>query len=322
MPLSVKPLVRSLVCAALSLAFVRASPAETLRQALAKAGLTTESKTLANLDRPITSGGTLDGAAQFLIAYYVDDGSGLMQAPLYFDLLDRKTGKWKSAALTAENSRVGDADCLGPVLRIQASAESFFVDTHLNPSAGCLLILSRDLEPRAALYGWYLALFGDDSVVFHRSEVHFAPVHAAEIALYDQKTKREIPIFPRQPYQAIRAAHIAKMKNFYRGREDWCKKNNEPCDPEWFDTSLVGEVATDDRTHSLAFVISYEQTVFQSGEEKPSGPDRVLYVYRHADDGVRMEYRELLWSDMQARFGELPLKKLLEPERLKQIFGD
>lgn len=322
MPRIRKTLLLFLACAAGGLAVVPAAPAETLREALAKAGLATEAKGLANLDRLITSGATLDDAAQFLIAYYVDNGSERLQEPLYFDRLDRKSGRWKSAALTSKDSRVGDADCLGSVLRIEASAENFFVDTHLNPSAGCLLILSRELEQRAALYGWYLARFGDDSVVFHRSEVHFAPVHAAKIALYDPKTKREIPIFPRKPDQAVRAAQIARMKDFYLGRDDWCNKNNDPCDPEWFDTSLVGEVSTVDRTHALAFIISYEQTVFRSGEEKPSGAGRVLYVYRHVDDEARMEYRELLWRDVQAKFGDVPLKGLLEPQRLKQIFGD
>jgi len=34
------------------------------------------------------------------------------------------------------------------------------------------------------------------------------------------------------------------------------------------------------------------------------------------------EYREILWSDVEARFGKLSLKELLDPERLKQVFGD
>ncbi len=314
---------------AVCLLFSMATRAETLREALAHKNVPLDAARLKNLDRTITSGATFDDASQFVIAYYVDDGSGALKRPLFIDSYERKAQSWTSVGISGDGFQVslmgmnmpGD-ECLGSVLRIAVSKEHVFLDTHINPSAGCLLVLSRDLKVRAALYGWYLARFGDDSVVFHRSEVHFVPVHAAKIALYDLKTKREITIFPRKPDQAVRAAQIARMKDFYRGRDDWCNKNNDPCDPEWFDTSLVGEVSTVDRTHALAFIISYEQTVFRSAEEKPSGPGRVLYVYRHVDDEARMEYRELLWPDVQAKFGDVPLKNLLEPERLKQIFGD
>jgi hypothetical protein len=35
-----------------------------------------------------------------------------------------------------------------------------------------------------------------------------------------------------------------------------------------------------------------------------------------------MEYREMLWSEVRERVGNVPLEKLLEPTTLEKIFGE
>ncbi len=299
--------------------FSRDAIAVTLREVLSLHVLPTTVQDFPNLDHSITSYQVLNDSSQLVIVYHLEDGSGLLRSPLYLARFDRKHGQWKNTTLTGE--MVGD-ECLGSILQIESSAKSLFVDTHINPSAGCLLIISQELELEKSLFGWYLGRFGEESVVYHRSEVHFAPVHAAEIALYDRKTHRDTTIYPRQPYQPIRLAHIAKLREFFRTHEEWCKQNNHSCDPDWFDNGLIGSVVIDDHSYTLAFVIGYDQDIFQKGEEKFPELTKVLYVYRHVDDETRIEYREMLLSDVQTRFGDLPFEKLLEPERLKQIFDD
>ena len=298
--------------------------AETLREVLVShAFTTTTQQNLPHLDHAITSYQVLDDPLQFVIGYYFDDGLGLLQN-LYLARFDRKRGQWKSGALTKGNSG-GNDQCLeaGAVLRIESSTKSLFIDTHINPSAGCLLIFSQELKLEASLYGWYLGRFGEDSVIYHRSEVHFAPVHAAEIALYDRKTHRDTTIYPRQPYQPIRLAQIAKLKEFFSTHQEWCRENNHPCDAERFDNTLIdNSVAIDDHSYVLAFVIEYDQDIFQKNEEEHPSPMKIVYVYRHVNDEARIEYREMLLSDVQARFGNLSLERLLKPQRLKQIFDD
>jgi hypothetical protein len=182
-------------------------------------------------------------------------------------------------------------------------------------------VVSRNLEFRDALYGWYLAAFSDGPIVFHRSEVHFAAVHPAELGLYDPKSRREIALFPRKPFQPTRSAFVAQLSEFYRTHPDWCNRNNHPCDAESMDSSLVGEVVTNIQEHALAFVISYDPIQeFPADLQTPMSPGKVLYVYRHVDDEARLEYRELPLSDVEAQFGRVPLGNLLEPEKLQQFF--
>jgi len=103
---------------------------------------------------------------------------------------------------------------------------------------------------------------------------------------------------------------------------EWCQKNNDPCDPESFDSELEGEVATNESESAVAFLISYEQIQFAQGDlQKPSGPKDVLYVYRHLNDPAKMEFREMLRSVAKTQFGDIPLGDLLQPPTLDKLFA-
>lgn len=81
-------------------------------------------------------------------------------------------------------------------------------------------------------------------------------------------------------------------------------------------------MATDESQDALAFIVSYQQIQLFAGEvQKPSGPARVLYVFRHASDDAKVEYREKLMSDVTARFGNIKLEELLAPEKLQWLFA-
>jgi hypothetical protein len=312
----VKPLL-PLVLTVCALLFWAQDPPSTLRRLLADDGMKVTTGTLPNLDKPITSGSSLNDPARYVAAYYLDDGTNALNGPMFIDKYDQKAGTWKSAALNGNNFSI---NVMGSVQDIQASAESLFVDTHISPSGGCLLILSQDLKPRGALFGWYLARFRDDSLVYQRGEVHFAAVHPTELALYNWRTKRDTALFPRKPFQAIRLAHIQELREFFSTRREWCKKNNDPCNPEEMDSTLVGDIAINDLEHALAFLISYEQIQITEGDQKPSWPGKVVYVIRNVNDPAKIDFREMLLSDIEARFGKVSLSNLLEPNRLAEVF--
>lgn len=304
-------------------ALPQASP-QTLKEALAAKSLPVAGAKLVNLEKRITSGAEFDDSHQFAIAYYLDDRSGVLNPPLFVDRYNKKIKEWQSAALpdAQQKSLKPDDTCYGSILNINASGDRLFLNTHINPSAGCLLVLSPDLTLEASLYGWHLGQLGPDLVLYQRSEVHFAPVHPAEIAVYDLHAKRDETIFPPKAATAIRQARTAQLREFYKTNQEWCHKNDDPCDPEAFDSEVQETIATSETNSALAFLVSYEQIQFVQGDvQKPSGPKDVLYVYRHLDDPHKTEFREMLWSDAKTQFGSIPLGNLLQPEALEKIFA-
>lgn len=325
MAILVRRTTNLILIASLSILSGGSAVSQTLKEALAEKHLNGGAEKLANGDKKITSGAELDDANQFVIAYYLDDGTGDLNPPLFIDRYDRKGQEWKSVALPDAQSQSANLDepCLGSILDIKSSAGRMFLETHNNPSAGCLLVLSPDLKLEVSLYGWLLGQLGTDMLVYHRSQVHFAPVHPAEIAVYDLRSKHDVTIFPPKVPSAIRRARTAQLREFYKLNQAWCSKNDDPCDPESFDSALQGPVATDEAAAALAFLVSYEQIQYAPGDvQKPSGPKDVLYVFRRVDDQPKMEFREMPWDEAKRRFGEIPLQGLLDPGVLAKIFSE
>ncbi|HYM91636.1 MAG TPA: hypothetical protein VEW91_08395 [bacterium] len=411
----------TLLCAAAFAMPSGAASAETLADALRTRGLAASPQVLPNLDKPITSYAVFEDGHEFLIAYYVDDGTGLLHAPLFVNRYDKVARAWTSAEIDGRAAQFSDTWCLGSAVDVRASTHAFYLGTHLNPSAGCTIVLSRDLAVQAVLPGWVLAVFGDGTIVYQRSEVHFAPTHYAELSLYDQTHRRDVQIYPMKPYQRIRTEHINRVRQVY-SNEAWCRAHNHHCDPELFDNFLVGEVAISDATRALAFQVAFDNTVYWSDVErwrlegfrslrrymletglqgplsdalfmylyedlrsaerfpgrahmlqtleadrevlalvaeaslKERRPDQnwraffdaldprwerpeiwarlataiavppefteVAYVYRNVANGLPIEYREMLLTDLRTRFGRFPLQRYLDPDMLRRIFGD
>src|ERR1700686_1726468 len=195
---------------------------KTLRQVLASENVPVDLEQLPNLDKIITSGAELNDADQFVIAYYGKNSSSeSLNPPIFVSRYDRRTGKWQNAFLqeaTAdwEGQKV---DCLGSVLRIESFADSLALETHLSPSAGCALILTKDLKLEGSVCGWILGRFQDGTIVYQRSEVHFAAAHPAEIATYNLRTKKDLTIFPRKPFQDVRQKLIAQLDQFFKSHQ-------------------------------------------------------------------------------------------------------
>jgi HEAT repeat protein len=158
---------------------------QTLAEVLGAAGLKPAADAVRDLDQAITSYAVLNDRDVYLIAYYWNLPSGMLEDPLRVLSFNRQTAEWKSAQLILGSDQISHAECLGSVLRAHAVRSAFLLDTHINPSAGCLVILERNLAFRNALYGWYLATLNGSQIVFQRSEVHFAAVHPAELAAID-----------------------------------------------------------------------------------------------------------------------------------------
>ena len=296
--------------------------ARKLRDVLEKERIPADQGALPNLDKNITSAAAWNDAGEYVIAYYIYDTTNRLFPPMYIDRYDKSHGKWESAKIdeaTAEAKGV-DTPCLGSVLSMHRVGEHLLVDTHINPSAGCTLIVDGSLQLKAGLYGWFLGALGKNSILYQRSQIHFAPVHATEIALYDLATGRDATVFPEKPDQAIRAQVSKKVREFRETHEDWCKAHNDPCDPDWIESGLVGEVAVNTATDAAAFVMSYQNENGDGEIRKPDGPKEVLYVYRHVSDPAKHEFREKLLEDAKREFQVKEVRQLLEAETLKKLF--
>ena len=67
------------------------------------------------------------------------------------------------------------------------------------------------------------------------------PCIRPKIALHDLRTKHDLTLFPPKQESPIRQARTQRLESFYQGHEEWCNKNNDPCDPAYFDSALEGD---------------------------------------------------------------------------------
>jgi hypothetical protein len=264
--------------------------AETLGDVLRAAKIPTQQVAASELAGKITSYAASDGDP-FLLAYYVDNGSGLLGSALQVMRYGRSTGSFRSAAVretdTPIQSELPMEVCLGSALDIREYRDVVYIDMHLSPSAGCVLVLSPRLELKAALSGWLLGLIGSEYAILQRSEIHFASVHPMRVAIYDLRRNRSTVVYPypgdpqRRQFSRWLKPHIS---------EQWCLENNAQCDPENFDTELVGNVIVNEAGKVFGFRAQFEAGGFGAAAEKQV-PDRTVgYIFR--ERGGRWEHRE------------------------------
>lgn len=306
---------RHRVCATLllfGLAFAVCSSADTLRQTIVAKGVDLTGLNSPNLDKVVTDGEVLDEADLFLTAYYLSDGSGTLNGPIYIEMLDKTKHTWTHKQVDASSVKPH----AGSISDITRTKNGIYLFLHCNPSAGTSILLSPSLEFRGLVAGRVLGDYTDGTVVYANNTVHFAPTRPAEVSLYDPKSKRDRKIYPTKPYQAIRLGHIAKVKAAYdKLGEQWFKEHNHHGDPERF-SNYIGAAATNDTTDSLVFVTTFEDA------ETPPRTTQVVYVYRNVHRGAKLQYREILLDDVKREFGDVPLAALLEPQTLEAVFAD
>lgn len=176
---------------ALGLCLTGQSEWPTLRQELRKHGIPAEA--FPDADRQITSFAVQSDADWFAIAYYWHMGSDRLPDELRLRTLDRATGVWRETTIGPEVREGGSA------LRIARRAGFVYLDLHVNPSAGHLLVLTENLGLKHHLMGWSSLPLPDGRMVYERNMTHFAPFHAASASLYDPHTGRDTLLVPLVP---------------------------------------------------------------------------------------------------------------------------
>jgi hypothetical protein len=171
------------------------SPAQaewpTLREELQKHRV--DGAGLEDADQRIWSHAAAADDEWFAIAYYLYGGNDVLPAELRVRTLDRATGKWRYAVLSRERVAGGSA------VRIARGPGVIYLDLHINPSAGALIVLSDNLTMRKRLDGWSSLILPDGRVVYQNSMVHFASAHPGSVSLYDPRSGRDVRLYPTKP---------------------------------------------------------------------------------------------------------------------------
>jgi hypothetical protein len=170
------------------------------------------------------------------------------------------------APLAWPRSATVDAATCARVDSVRERATIVLVTAHINPSASCTLVLDQRLALKAVLAGWPMVDLPNGPFVYQRNQIHFAAVHPLALHLFDPARLTDTRIYPRKPYQPIRAAHIAKMQRVYT--DAWCATHNHPCDPDVFDEQLTGDVLVDRTGNALAFSVAFDNTSGWSDAER------------------------------------------------------
>jgi hypothetical protein len=263
----------------------------TLGAVLAGGNLGAESRGLdqALLDARVTSVGFDADDREAVVAFFAVDGPATPSS-LHVLRLDRPSGRWQHLAVDSQ-------DTLGnSVNGVTRTTGALLVDTHINPSAGQLIVLSRELRVQRMLDGWKLCVLHNGMVVYHHSQIHFAPTHVLELSLFDPSTVTTTRMYPPTPDQPVRSAFVRRVADAYRARgEDWFREHNHHMDPAQFDSALVGEVAPDAAAHSIAFLARYGDP--QNGQDPIDFSEDVLTTCTPVDRPVDLRCRERRLAD-------------------------
>lgn len=162
------------------------------------------------------------------------------------------------AAANISDLRQYPDDFLNTPVTPSPGKKYFQASYHINPSAEAFYVISRDLKIVGELNGWELLTLPDESIVYHRNQVHFAPTHALEIAVFDPESRQDRVIYPPTPTEPVRQAFIDRVAAVYRERgEAWFREHNHHMDPQMFDSRLIGDPALDLRNQTITFTVQY-----------------------------------------------------------------
>ena len=244
------------------------APDKTLRDVLTENNIEAEGLDASLIDDGITGYWVLNDSEVFCIAYYLNTRPGPL-SKIYVKSLDKKQNKWTQNEIYFKTIKAVRYFSPGQIEKIIYTPNHVYLRIHTNPSAAYTLVLTKDLKFQTVLCGWLEKIFDDGTLVYHNSQVHFAPTHSAEISIYNPHTKVDKKIYPAKPYSKIRTEHIRKVKAAYEKiGDDWFRNNNHHMDPERFNNHLRSEVTIDNEKRSLSFVIGYDNKDYWSDQNK------------------------------------------------------
>ena len=130
-----------------------------------------------------------------------------------------------------------------------------------------------------------------------------APMH---IGAFDVKRNQSTEVYPYQD-DPQRREFSRLIKPHISGK--WCMEHNAECDPENFDTGLLGTVIVNETAKVFAFQAEFDAAGFGDAAEKQVPPRTVAYLFR--ERGGKWEHREFQWQQFQRLLGGMSFEELI-----------
>ena len=269
--------IRRLVLAAL---IARNVPlrAETLQEFLRTHGIPTSSVPGYALSQTVLPGPFAQSAGLAVAAWSLP-GSMAGTWPLHLIRLDKLSG-----ATTDGKVRLrADDICAGALLDIQLVAGFALLQTHINPSAGCLLVVDPALRLRHTFYGFAPEEVELGRVVLTENMIHFAPVHPERLQVADLASGETRELYPLKD-DPLRA-QLARQNAASMPSAEVCARMNDPCQPGLFDETIVALASNNRGRFAIVVDQEAEHRIVDEAPTKTVAEQSVLYIYQRAAAG-------------------------------------
>lgn len=281
-----------LLCVSFCLAM--SARAETLQQLLQDQGVPAASFSPEELSLEVSGVAKSDDHRTVIAYAEVDRLTGnAMVGPRTILSFDKTSSAVQRKALPTE----GTESCGGAPIEIGFSDDFILLQTHINPSAGCTLVVDANLALQKTLYGFNPVRVAPNQIVVVEDMIHFAPVHPERLQLVDLVKWTNSELYP--PRGDVLRKSLAAQNAAALPSQETCTVNNESCDPNDFDETL--NAITSDGQGRFAFVATQEASHVRKEGEAPEkvASQNVLYVYRKQGTGWRYCQQELQQSDVE-----------------------
>jgi hypothetical protein len=232
--------------------------------------------------QPINSYAVSKGGPIFLVSYYDYDGSQWLPSVMHVFRFDTTTGRASRGVLRSADISIDSVfgeisktpeTCLGSALRISEENGLIAIDTHINPSAGCVLLLDSNLRFKTALPGWVLGRLANQLII-EGNMMHFAPTSPESLGLFDPERRHLMPIYPSAGDK--KRTVFSRLLREHLPSRSWCQEFNNPCDPNNFTTSIT-DVKVDVKRSAFSFAATMSAEGFGSEVERAIPPQTVRY---------------------------------------------
>ncbi len=286
------------LCAASLLARLSAqeAKAETLRDLLSRSGIPSISFSQAELAEEVQGVFAEENNRVFLA--YIHLQGEQFTGPVSVNEYDSSRSSMHRATLGIKQDDV----CAGSFGDLSFFKNFTIISTQINPSAGCLLVVDRNLKLSSTLYGFAPVEVAPGVLVLVESLIHSAPVHPERLQAANLAKGKTLELYP--PASDILRARLIAEHAKHMPPQQVCEAMNDPCDPKLFDETI--DAITPEGKGRFTFVATQAASHFlkADAEGETVVSQSIRYIYQ-LDQGT--------WKYCEQEIGSAPAESRSKP---------